>query len=118
MYFKFTQLKDLPGSPAGTIKIVNIEPTRKAHEYPDPLLEDPEWYAKEPQIETLVELKCPKCGSTKASPYVAAYKNRDYDSDYYGINYEIALECPCGCVRRLCKHGQIDHNILYSQEED
>lgn len=117
MYFRFTQLKDLPEAPAGTVKELYIAPTKRAHQCLNPLLENPEWYAKEPMLEHLVELKCPKCGSTKASPYVAAYKNRDYDSDYYGINYDIALECPCGYIRRLCKCGRIDHDILYSKEE-
>lgn len=128
MKYKFTQLKDLPDSPAGTVfKCRGIDhhwdctSDRENHDFyeiviPDrsgghiqsfrvgkSIFDDPNWFRKEVDYEKLTELKCQKCGETRADVHVKKWFVGDYDSDNYGPHAEVSLECPCGCTRIIYK---------------
>lgn len=132
MFYKFTQLKDLPTSDAGTVfhsvgtvyrriegkitpfyKIVNgtdvkLEPVGGVYDNPD-------WFEKTVEIEQTQDLRCPVCGATNGLFITDSYHRDTPDSD--DICFEIAFECICGHIRPLISQGPSRGMIRYSQPQ-
>lgn len=116
MKYKFTQLKDLPGSDAGTVYKCNgvgklfrklagcsetcyemvidgyiqYAPVNKT------VLDDPKWFKREIDYDGLRSFCCPKCGNSNLRAYKNCWHCSDMDSDDYGDHCTVKFECPCG----------------------
>jgi len=122
MRYTFTQLKDLPETPAGTVSRCNGVgrrtdwgdsrngyPTKDCYEIVLPdrvgtmtepfigesLYDNPEWFRRDIDFDRLTDLKCPVCGETRASVHVDAKRVGDREDGYHNTA-DILLEYPCG----------------------
>ena len=95
MQYKCTQLKDSLTSPIGTVFIIRGVEEEKFYNvwqlqadgsliklnYRCPIgghLDDPEWFKKEIYKDSLIDLKCPKCGNTEGEFFSTKYCNHNY----------------------------------------
>ena len=130
MYHKFTQLKDLPTSDAGTVfhsvgtvyrrvdgkvtpfyKIVNgsdvkLEPVGGVFDNPD-------WFKKEVELEKMLTLQCPICGDTRGLFITDSYQKETPETAE--PCFEVAFECVCGHIRPLVSQGPSRGMIRYSE---
>lgn len=129
MKYNFVQLKDLPDYPAGTIHhckgiikqwngtkdmtsypyyLIQIGKNKKTFEYPvgKSIYDKKDWFKKEIAYDDLVDMKCPNCDGTRVDLKIKSYYEKDYDSDYYGINISVWAECPCGNKWCLISKGK------------
>ena len=139
MKYKFTQLKDLPNSPAGTVYLCREIVSRwecnsdmsnydyyqiivgdyiREYKVGSSIFDNPDWFKKEIDFEHLDDLKCPVCGETRWTFVCDSYYQRDYDLDSCGVNFEVGFECICGHVRLLTKKGELGGNIKYTSKDD
>ncbi len=135
MRYIFTQLKDLPRSPAGTVvKCIGIERrldynllTYRPYyiisrvdergincieyaEVGNSVYDNSEWYKREIDYESLADLRCPKCGGTKGTFFAKCSHEADIDSDRYGVQFSVGFECICGHKRIMygTHYGNMD----------
>lgn len=115
MKYKFTQLKDLPDSPAGTV--IRCRGTRTILNTPcyelikkdssgqgcikdvpigKTVFDNPEWYRKEIDYDRLIDLKCSECGETRGVVHIKTWYNHDRDSNSFGSNASVVFEYACG----------------------
>ena len=118
MQYKCTQLKDSLTSPIGTVFIICGIEEEKFYDvwqlqadgsliklnYRCPIgghLDNPEWFKKEIYKDSLIDLKCPKCGNTEGEFFSTKYCNHNYEDDDYGVQFAVGIECICGHKRIL-----------------
>ena len=70
-------------------------------------LDDPSWVRREIDENYITDLKCPVCGSTQGMMFETSWYVRNMDSDDYGVQYSVGIECVCGHKRVLygTRHG-------------
>ncbi len=113
MRYKITTLYDSPEVPIGTVyrvkeiykngEIAYLEYSSEAFPYltrgPVDKFDNPKFYKKEIDDEWISDMVCPKCGSTKGLLFSEDYHVHDIDSNNYGCNYSVGIECICGHKR-------------------
>lgn len=114
MRYKLTLLKDLPDYPAGTVfyytddrrkvwdafermKFIGTSRDHMTTAFPfnPELIDNPVWIRKEPDVQELLDLRCPICGETRGRLAVNAYRIGDSE-DGYRNKADVYFEYMCG----------------------